>query len=65
MEEAVSVLTSERPPTPAERVAEWRYRHTLATWSDPFPDVTDDLEPELPDESPEPAPEWWREFSDI
>ena len=27
-----------------------------------FPDITDDREPVLPDESPEPAPEWWRDF---
>jgi len=32
---------------------------------DDFPDVTDDREPVLPDESPEPPPEWWLQFSDF
>lgn len=26
---------------------------------DDFPDATDERDPELPDESPEPATEWW------
>jgi hypothetical protein len=29
---------------------------------DDFPDVTDPRDPALPDESPEPAPEWWLDF---
>lgn len=29
---------------------------------DDFPDVTDDRDPVLPDESPEPPPEWWLDF---
>lgn len=54
-----NILTTERPPHPVERLAEWRYRYTFA---DAFPDVTDDREPELPSESPEPEPNWWLKF---